>query len=86
MTDNKKKNSSAKIKRGEELYQSFGFGNKKYQTSDIAQIKERLKKTSKNSKFTVEKTFLKKNFPMKKSLKKFLKKIIILINLIRIKL
>lgn len=42
MTDNKK-NSTIKVKRGEELFKSFGFGNKNYNTSDISQIKEGLK-------------------------------------------
>lgn len=50
MTDNKK-NSTIKIKRGEELFKSFGFGNKNYNTSDISQIKERLKEI-----FTKEKS------------------------------
>lgn len=50
MTDNKK-NSTIKVKRGEELFKSFGFGNKKYNTSDISQIKERLKEI-----FTKEKS------------------------------
>lgn len=74
MTDNKKKNSSAKIKRGEELYQSFGFGNKKYQTSDIAQIKDRLKKISKNSKSTVEKNISKEKFSNEEELEEIFEK------------
>lgn len=54
MTDNNK-NSTIKVKRGEELFKSFGFGNKNYKTSDISQIKERLREIFKKEKSKEEK-------------------------------
>lgn len=54
MTENNK-NSTIKVKRGEELFKSFGFGNKNYKTSDISQIKERLREIFKKEKSNEEK-------------------------------